>query len=143
MTATASEGIATPSGHEPDPKGHFGRYGGQSESNQLSPLYLGEGTLVRGYNVNSFDVRSSSGSGVPNGGSLRKECTTPCHTRRYVPPISATLSCGYMSGPESTRTVPRILHPAARPPGRSRRRVWPRTTPWATYRQSASREMER
>jgi tryptophan synthase beta chain len=28
-TATASEGIATPSGHEPDRKGHFGRYGGR------------------------------------------------------------------------------------------------------------------
>jgi tryptophan synthase beta chain len=28
-TATASEGIATPSGHEPDRRGHFGRYGGR------------------------------------------------------------------------------------------------------------------
>ncbi len=27
--ARASEGIATPSGHEPDAKGHFGRYGGR------------------------------------------------------------------------------------------------------------------
>jgi tryptophan synthase beta chain len=29
VTATASSGIATPSGHEPDERGHFGRYGGR------------------------------------------------------------------------------------------------------------------
>jgi tryptophan synthase beta chain len=29
VTATASSGIATPSGHEPDEHGHFGRYGGR------------------------------------------------------------------------------------------------------------------
>jgi len=28
-TSTASSGISTPSGHEPDAKGHFGRYGGR------------------------------------------------------------------------------------------------------------------
>ncbi len=28
-TSTAGEGIATPSGHEPDARGHFGRYGGR------------------------------------------------------------------------------------------------------------------
>ena len=29
VAATASAGIATPSGHEPDARGHFGRYGGR------------------------------------------------------------------------------------------------------------------
>ncbi|MDN5932027.1 MAG: tryptophan synthase subunit beta [Pseudonocardia sp.] len=29
MTVRASEGIETPSGHEPDERGHFGRYGGR------------------------------------------------------------------------------------------------------------------
>jgi Tol biopolymer transport system component len=34
---------------------HFGRYGPDSESGDLFPLYLGYGTLVRGYRPGSFD----------------------------------------------------------------------------------------
>jgi Tol biopolymer transport system component len=33
----------------------FGRYGKDAESNRLSPLYLGQETLIRGYDVNNFD----------------------------------------------------------------------------------------
>jgi Tol biopolymer transport system component len=34
---------------------HFGRYGGDSESNQLQPLFLGDPSIVRGYSASSFD----------------------------------------------------------------------------------------
>jgi outer membrane protein assembly factor BamA len=33
---------------------HFGRYGTDAESPQLAPLYLGEPTLVRGYEISDF-----------------------------------------------------------------------------------------
>ena len=33
---------------------HFGRYGPDAEDERLSPLFLGQGTLVRGYSINSF-----------------------------------------------------------------------------------------
>jgi len=39
---------------------HYGRYLGDSESNELSPLFLGYETFVRGYSVNSFDVSESN-----------------------------------------------------------------------------------
>jgi outer membrane protein assembly factor BamA len=35
---------------------HVGRYGGSSEDERLTPLFLGYSTLVRGYNVGSFDA---------------------------------------------------------------------------------------
>ncbi len=35
---------------------HVGRYGGSSEDPRLSSLFLGYSTLVRGYDVNSFDA---------------------------------------------------------------------------------------
>jgi Tol biopolymer transport system component len=35
---------------------HFGRYGGDAEDTRLSPLFLGYSTLVRGYDIESFDV---------------------------------------------------------------------------------------
>jgi outer membrane protein assembly factor BamA len=35
---------------------HFGRYGADSEDPRLPPLYLGYPTLVRGYDVGSFDA---------------------------------------------------------------------------------------
>ena len=35
---------------------HIGRYGGDSESNQLYPLFVGDPSIVRGYDANSFDV---------------------------------------------------------------------------------------
>jgi hypothetical protein len=34
---------------------HFGRYGADAESNRLSPLFLGDPSIVRGYDANSFD----------------------------------------------------------------------------------------
>jgi len=34
---------------------HFGRYGGDAESNQLSPIFLCDPSLVRGYSADSFD----------------------------------------------------------------------------------------
>ena len=34
---------------------HYGRYGPDADAEQLFPLYLGYGTLVRGYSVGSFD----------------------------------------------------------------------------------------
>ncbi|MGE5246117.1 MAG: peptidase S9 [Betaproteobacteria bacterium] len=35
---------------------HYGRYGGGGEDPRLYPLYIGYPTLVRGYDVNSFDA---------------------------------------------------------------------------------------
>jgi hypothetical protein len=35
---------------------HFGRYGTDAESLRLSPLYVGFSGLVRGYDINSFDI---------------------------------------------------------------------------------------
>ena len=35
---------------------HYGRYGGDSEDDRLSPLYLGYQGLVRGYDIGSFDA---------------------------------------------------------------------------------------
>ncbi len=35
---------------------HFGRYGGDSETNRLQPLFLGYSGLVRGYTYGSFDA---------------------------------------------------------------------------------------
>jgi hypothetical protein len=34
---------------------HYGRYGTDAESERLSPLFLGQGTFVRGYDAFSFD----------------------------------------------------------------------------------------
>jgi hypothetical protein len=35
---------------------HFGRYGGDADGDELSPLYVGATSLVRGYSSGSFDV---------------------------------------------------------------------------------------
>lgn len=35
---------------------HYGRYGGDADSDRLSPLFVGRETLVRGYDVDSFSV---------------------------------------------------------------------------------------
>ncbi|MBV9497255.1 MAG: PD40 domain-containing protein [Acidobacteria bacterium] len=40
---------------------HYGRYGSDSESPQLSPLYLGQGSLVRGYDPYSVDISECVG----------------------------------------------------------------------------------
>ena len=44
---------------------HYGLYGKDSESNQVGALYLGDGSLVRGYSYNSFTNNdcATSGSG--------------------------------------------------------------------------------
>ncbi|HZJ01206.1 MAG TPA: BamA/TamA family outer membrane protein [Gemmatimonadaceae bacterium] len=39
---------------------HFGRYGADAESNRLSPVFLGDPSLVRGYSANSFDASECS-----------------------------------------------------------------------------------
>jgi hypothetical protein len=44
---------------------HYGRYGSGGEDPRLSPLYLGYPTLVRGYDVNTFDASEC----VPNASS--------------------------------------------------------------------------
>ena len=36
---------------------HFGRYGADGDDTRLTPLYLGDYGLMRGYNVDSFDAR--------------------------------------------------------------------------------------
>lgn len=46
---------------------HFGRYGTDAESNLISPLFVGRGTLVRGYESDSFSL-SECGKTGPNGG---------------------------------------------------------------------------
>lgn len=43
---------------------HYGRYGGDAESNRLSPLSIGYQTLVRGYDLNSFNQSECSGQGL-------------------------------------------------------------------------------
>jgi outer membrane protein assembly factor BamA len=42
---------------------HYGRYGGGGDDARLVPLYLGYPTLVRGYDVNSFDPAECVQSG--------------------------------------------------------------------------------
>ena len=47
---------------------HFGRYGGDAESDALSPLYVGSTSLVRGYSSGSIDVTEctqTAGSSCP------------------------------------------------------------------------------
>ncbi|HJU65544.1 MAG TPA: BamA/TamA family outer membrane protein [Gemmatimonadaceae bacterium] len=41
---------------------HFGRYGKEAEDERLSPLFLGYGSLVRGYDQGSFDISECTGS---------------------------------------------------------------------------------
>jgi len=48
---------------------HYGRYGTDAESNQISPLFVGSGTLVRGYESGSFNLsechQTSAAAGCP------------------------------------------------------------------------------
>jgi Tol biopolymer transport system component len=44
----------------------YGRIFGDSEDGRLSPIYLGDPTLVRGYDINSFNFSSASNSNVYN-----------------------------------------------------------------------------
>jgi hypothetical protein len=41
---------------------HYGRYGPDAESGDLFPLYLGYGTLVRGYRAGSFETQTEFGA---------------------------------------------------------------------------------
>jgi WD40 repeat protein len=45
---------------------HYGRYGTDAESNQLSPLYVGDPTLVRGYEIGSFNLSECVRQGNSN-----------------------------------------------------------------------------
>jgi Tol biopolymer transport system component len=45
---------------------HIGRYGADAESRRLTPLYIGYSGLVRGYDINSFDLNDC---GATTGGS--------------------------------------------------------------------------
>jgi Tol biopolymer transport system component len=45
---------------------HYGRYGKDAESTRFFPLFLGEQTLIRGYDFNSFDA-SECATGNPSG----------------------------------------------------------------------------
>jgi len=53
---------------------HYGLYGKDSESNQVGALFLGDGSLVRGYSYNSFTNNDcvTSGSGFPISEDRRK-----------------------------------------------------------------------
>lgn len=42
---------------------HFGRYGSDSESERLSPIFVGDASLVRGYSAESFDPAECTVSG--------------------------------------------------------------------------------
>jgi len=47
---------------------HYGRYGEDSESERISPLYIGQGSLVRGYDLDSISLRecdSTAASSCP------------------------------------------------------------------------------
>jgi hypothetical protein len=39
---------------------HIGRYGGDADNGQLYPLFVGDPSIVRGYNAESFDVTECS-----------------------------------------------------------------------------------
>src|SRR5690606_7176788 len=41
---------------------HYGRYGKDADSDRLTPLFLGEQTLVRGYSFGSFEAGECSGT---------------------------------------------------------------------------------
>ena len=41
---------------------HYGRYGSDSQSPQLSPLFLGDPGLVRGYDFSSFNINECTGA---------------------------------------------------------------------------------
>jgi len=43
---------------------HYGRYGGDAESDRISPLFLGYPNYVRGYESSSFDLSECSNGGV-------------------------------------------------------------------------------
>jgi Tol biopolymer transport system component len=43
---------------------HYGRYGAEGEDTRLAPLYLGYPSLVRGYDVNTFDPRECVATAV-------------------------------------------------------------------------------
>jgi outer membrane protein assembly factor BamA len=42
---------------------HYGRYGSDAADTRISPLYLGNLGLVRGYDLSSFDLRNCTGTG--------------------------------------------------------------------------------
>ncbi|MGH7718961.1 MAG: BamA/TamA family outer membrane protein [Gemmatimonadaceae bacterium] len=46
---------------------HYGRYGSEAEDPRLSPLFVGYGTLVRGYESGSFDIAECTDT--PDGAS--------------------------------------------------------------------------
>lgn len=43
---------------------HYGRYGGDAESDRFFPLYLGDPTLIRGYDANTFTTAECTGGGT-------------------------------------------------------------------------------
>ncbi|MGQ0643546.1 MAG: BamA/TamA family outer membrane protein [Gemmatimonadaceae bacterium] len=45
---------------------YYGRFGRDAESGRLSPLFLGQETLIRGYSFESFDVTECSDTGNAN-----------------------------------------------------------------------------
>jgi Tol biopolymer transport system component len=47
---------------------HFGRYGGDSDDSRIGRLFLGQPSLVRGYDDNSFDVRECDSPGATTFG---------------------------------------------------------------------------
>lgn len=46
---------------------HYGRYGGASEDQRLSPLYLGQPAFIRGYDPNSFSLDECTPTGTNDG----------------------------------------------------------------------------
>lgn len=46
---------------------HIGRYLKDSESSRLTPLFIGYETMVRGYDIGSFDLSECSDAGEPGG----------------------------------------------------------------------------
>ncbi len=47
---------------------HYARYGKDAESNRLNPLYLGQETFIRGYNVESFQTSECTRAGPGDEG---------------------------------------------------------------------------
>ena len=46
---------------------HYGRYGGESEDRRLTPMYLGQPALIRGYDPNSFTLDECTTTAANDG----------------------------------------------------------------------------
>jgi hypothetical protein len=68
---------------------HYGRYGSDAEDPRLAPLYVGYGTLVRGYEIGDFDASECT---AVAGSSTCPEPTSSSAFRCWAPRSSGSSS---------------------------------------------------